>query len=642
MTVQGVPRVPRMPTLRFADLWLPVAACLGLVAGGLVWRDAPEWATRVWTVVLIITGGVVAGRTVRGMMRGQWAADIIATLAIVTAVIMAQPLPGLIVVLMQTGGEALERFAEGRASNAVRELEADRPDHAHVLRDAGMVDVPVDAIAVGELLMIRPGEFVPCDGVVTQGDADLDTSRLTGEPLPVTVAPGDTVRSGSINGMRPFTMRASARAAESQYARIVELVRTAQATKAPFQRLADRYAVWFTPCTLVVAIGAALVSGEWTRMLAVLVVATPCPLILAPPIAVIGGMNRAARRQVIIRNGAAIERLAHVNAAVFDKTGTLTIGKPAVSDVTPIPPHTRSAIFHAAASLEQASGHLLARTLVEAAVAEHIPLALATDVLEDAGHGVAGMVDGARVAIGSRRYIERLLSTEGRERLATVPVAGLMAYIAMDGELAGTVGYADQLRPGVRATLTELRTLGVDRMALLTGDHRANAQAVAEGVGISDVRSELTPDEKVAALRELSADPRTTLMMIGDGTNDAPALSTAAVGVALAGHGGGAVAEAADVVILADDVWRVPEVLRISDQTMHIARESMWAGMVLSGIAMGFAAAGMIAPAAGAVLQELIDVAVILNALRASKSAREAAGYRFHTYPTHLPMEGVP
>jgi heavy metal translocating P-type ATPase len=423
--------------------------------------------------------------------------------------------------------------------------------------------------------------------------------------------------------MRPFTMRASARAAESQYARIVELVKTAQATKAPFQRLADRYAVWFTPCTLVVAIGAALLSGEWTRMLAVLVVATPCPLILAPPIAVIGGMNRAARRQVIIRNGAAIERLAHVNAAVFDKTGTLTIGKPAVSDVTPIPPNTRSTLVHAAASLEQASGHLLARTLVEAAVAEHIPLAPATDVIEAAGHGVTGVVDGTHVTIGSRRYIERFLSLEGRERLATLPAVGLMAYVALDGELAGTVTYADHLRPGVRATLAALRTLGIERMALLTGDHGANAHEIAEAVGISDVRSELSPDEKVAAVRALAADPRTTLMMIGDGTNDAPALSTAAVGVALAGHGGGAVAEAADVVILADDLWRVPEVLRISDRTMRIARESMWAGMVLSGIAMGVAAAGMIAPAMGAVLQEIIDVAVILNALRASTSTRK-------------------
>jgi len=628
----------RLSTLRVADWWLPVVAGIGLMIGGIAWHEAPRWTTYSWNAVLLFTGSVVVGRTVRGIMHGHWASDIIATLAIVTAVIMQQPLPGLIVVLMQTGGEALERFAEGRASNAVRALEADRPDQAHIFHGTTIVDVPVDTIGVGDLLLIRPGEFIPCDGIVSQGDAELDTSRLTGEPLPVSVTLGDVVRSGSINGMRSFTMRASARAAESQYARIVELVKTAQTARAPFQRLADRYAILFTPATLVIAVGAAVVSGDWTRILAVLVVATSCPLILAPPIAVIGGMNRAARRQVIIRNGAAIEQLAHVNAAVFDKTGTLTIGKPAVSEVTPIPPFTRSAFFHAAASVEQGSGHLLGRTLVDAAIAEHVPLAPATDVIESAGHGVTGIVDGTHVAVGSHRYIDPFLSAEGRQRLAETPAVGLTAYVAVDSQFAGTVRYADQLRPGIRATLMELRALGVERMALLTGDHAVNAQIVANAVGIPDVRSELSPDEKVAALRQLVADPRTTLMMIGDGTNDAPALSTAAVGIALAGHGGGAVAEAADVVILADDVGRIPEVIRISDRTMRIARQSMWAGMILSGIAMGFAAFGLIAPAMGAVLQEVIDIAAILNALRASRSARHD-GRRLHTMFTQRPIE---
>lgn len=614
--------------LRLVHLWLPAAALLGLAVGGITWLEAPIWAERTWFVVLVITGSVVVARTVVGLAHGRWASDIIATLAIVTSAAMDQPLPGLIVVLMQTGGEALERFAEGRASNAVRALEADRPEHAHVVREERVIDVPVGTVVVDDVLVIRPGEFVPCDGVVTHGDAELDTSRLTGEPLPVAVTPGTVIRSGSINGSRPFTMRASARAAESQYARIVELVRTAQTTKAPFQRIADRYAIWFTPLTIVVAVGAAVISGQWERMLAVLVVATPCPLILAPPIAIIGGMNRAARRQIIIRTGTAIEQLARVDIAVFDKTGTLTIGKPAVNGVIPVAPLTRTTLLHDAASVEQGSSHLLARTLVDAAVAEGIDLSAATGTVESAGQGVTGMVDAARVAVGSRGYVEATLNADDRQHLASAPATGLAAYVSVNGRFGGTVTYADHLRPNIIGVLDELRALGIRRMLVLTGDHASNAQAVAEAVGISEVRSDLTPDDKVAIVTELAQ--HGTIVMVGDGTNDAPALSSAAVGIALAGHGGGVIAEAADIVVLVDDIGRLPEVMRISRRTMRIAKQSMWVGLILSGAAMVFAAMGQIAPAVGAVLQELIDVAAILNALRASAGARHDGAQQPH------------
>ncbi len=602
------------------SLWLPGIATLGLAVGGILWISTPLWGHRLWLAVLIATGSIVVWRTVRDAIHGRWAADIIASLSIATAAVMDQPLPGLIVVIMQTGGEALERFAEGRASDAVRALEADRPEHAHVRRDESTVDIPANDVVVGDIIIVRPGELIPCDGIVTQGTAQVDTSRLTGEPLPVSIAPGSSVSSGGINGSRPFVMRATAVAAESQYARIVELVRTAQATKAPFQRMADRYAIWFTPLTLVVAGIAAILSGDSTRVLAVLVVATPCPLILAPPIAVIGGINRAARQYIILRSGTVMERLGHVDVAVFDKTGTLTIGKPTVADVHPLPPFTRNTLLTLAAAIEQGSSHLLARSLVDAAIAEHNILPAPRDIAEEAGRGVTGIVDNDHIAVGSHSFLRSHLDEDGIKSLDAASTDGLRAYVAINRAFAGFITYADQIRPGVKQVLTELGTLGIHRLVLLSGDHETSAQAVADVVGIREVHGDLMPEGKVDAIHALNAQHHEVLM-VGDGTNDAPALSTAAVGVALAGHGGGVTAEAADVVVLIDDLSRVPKAIRISKRTMRIAQQSMWAGLLFSGVAMGFAAAGYIAPTAGAILQEVIDVAVILNALRASSAS---------------------
>jgi heavy metal translocating P-type ATPase len=596
---------------------LPWLALAGIAAGGALWFGAREWADRVWLAALMVTGSVVVMHTVRRALQGRWATDLIAALAIVGAAVMDQPLAGLIVVLMQTGGEALERYAAGRASDALRVLEMDRPQHAHVRREGGVLDVAAEDVRVGDTVIVRPGELVPCDGVVVEGNSDLDTSRITGEPLPVAIVPGSVVMSGSINDDRVFALRATALAEASQYARIVELVRSAQETQAPFQRLAERYAVWFTPLTLVIALGAAALSGDWDRALAVLVVATPCPLILAPPIAFIGGINRAARQYVIVRNGAALERLARADVGVFDKTGTLTIGKPRVSAVIPEPALTRRELLQLAASVEQGSSHLLARTLVDAAAEEGIALLPLHDAIESAGRGVVGSVGPRRVAVGSHSYIaERLSDGSGTEH-AGPPLAGLVAYVAVDGRLAGTVTYADQLRPTVGDVLADLATLGITRRVLLSGDHEGNVQAVAALTGITEAHGDLLPEDKVAAVRALTASGHAVLM-VGDGTNDAPALTAASVGIALAVHGGGVTAEAADIVILVDDLARVGEAIRISRRTMAIARQSVRVGLTLSAVAMIAAAFGHIPPTAGALLQEVIDVAVILNALRAS------------------------
>jgi heavy metal translocating P-type ATPase len=599
-------------------LYLPAVAIVGILAGGLLWGYDPVWARWCWLAVLAGTGGVIVVQTVRGAFHGRWAADVVATLAIVTAVVMNQPLAGLIIVLMQAGGEALERFAEGRASEAVRDLEADRPQQAHVVRAERTIDVQADDVLVGDTVVIRPGELVPCDGIVVSGSSELDTSKLTGEPVPEAIEPGVIVRSGSLNGNRMFTMRATAIASESQYARIVELVRTAQESKAPFQRLADRYAVWFTPITLAIAVGAVVWSGDVNRLLAVLVVATPCPLILAPPIAIIGGINRAARQQIIVRNGAAIERLAHVDAAVLDKTGTLTIGKPTVQDVTPFPPYTRAQVLAFAGSVEQGASHLLARTVVDAALREHVPLTPVVSAVESPGRGVVGQVAEHTVAVGSRGFArEHAAHAQAVTALEQSVPKGLTAYVVVDNVLAGVITYADQLRAGAADVVKELRTLGIQHVMLLSGDHAPNVTATANAVGIDDARGDLTPEDKVTAIRQVANDGH-DILMVGDGTNDAPALTAAAVGIALAGHGGGVTAEAADVVVLIDELARVPVIVRIARRTMRIARQSVWVGLGLSGIAMIFAAFGFIAPIAGALLQEGIDVAVILNALRAS------------------------
>jgi heavy metal translocating P-type ATPase len=602
---------------------LPWLALAGIGLGGLLWFRHPAWADRVWLAMLIATGTVVVVHTVQRALHGRWASDLIAALAIVGAAVMDQPLAGLIVIVMQTGGEALERYAEGRASEALRVLEMDRPQRAHVRRHGIETDVTASDVLVGDTVVVRPGELVPCDGVVTEGNSSLDASRLTGEPLPVAIVSGSAVMSGSINGDRLFALRATAVAEASQYARIVELVRAAQESKAPFQRLADRYAVWFTPLAVVLASCAALWSGDWNRALAVLVVATPCPLILAAPIAFMGGINRAARRQIIVRNGAALERLSRADVGVFDKTGTLTIGKPRVGAVTPTPALARRDLLQLVASAEQGSSHLLARTIVDAAIEERVELLSLRDASESPGRGVEGMVGRRRVAVGSYSYIRDMLSDGTKGPPLGPALDGLVAYVAIDGSFGGTVTYADALRPDVNDILADLASLGIARRILLSGDHEGNVRAVAALTGITEARSDLLPEDKVAAVRALTASGE-TVMMVGDGTNDAPALGAADVGIALAGHGGGVAAEAADIVILVDDLARVSDAIRISRRTMSIARQSVWAGIGLSGAAMVVAAFGHIPPTAGALLQEVIDVAVILNALRASAAPRRA------------------
>jgi heavy metal translocating P-type ATPase len=612
---------PRRSDRRSWRVWLiPGATLLWLSIGAAVWLlRSRALGERFWMAGLVVLGLPVVVKTGRQALRGQFATDLVATLAVVVAAVLVRPLAGLVIVLMQSGGEALDAFAEGRASAAVRALEEDAPHVAHRLRDlSGTVDdVLVDAVEVGDLLLVRPGEMVPCDCLVVSGFSHVDTARLTGEPLPVEAQAGVQLLSGTLNMESALTIRATAIAGESQYARIVQLVRSAQASKAPLQRVADRYAVWFTPVTLVVCALAFAVSRDWDRVLAVLVVATPCPLILATPVAIIGGVNRAARAHVIVRSGGALEQLAEVRTAIFDKTGTLTVGTPEVSAVVALHDMPEREILRVAAAVEHHSGHLLARSVASAALARGIPLASAERVTEEAGRGVRGEVEGRHVCVGARGYVVACARADSPRR-DDHDKPGLRAFVVVDGRWEGYIEFADQLRPGLRTFFDQLRELGITRTMLLSGDSALHTAAVARAVGIADARGELLPGDKVSVVNELvQAGER--VLMVGDGTNDAPALSAAHVGVALAAHGGGITAEAADVVLLTDDVTRIADMIRLSRRTLRIARQSIRVGLGLSALAMVVAALGYIPPVVGAALQEALDVAVILNALRASR-----------------------
>ncbi|MEY4608559.1 MAG: hypothetical protein RL625_776 [Gemmatimonadota bacterium] len=615
-----------------------------LLLVGLALRLHPElarWSVPTLMTSLVFLGAPVAWRTIKGMLRGTFAADVVAMLAIVTAVVLVEPISGLVIVLMQTGGELLERYAEGRASDAVRELEAAAPRIAHRLTTerppigapligTSVTDLAVDQVAVGDLLLVRPGEMIPCDGEVVEGTSSLDTSRITGEPLPERVGPGAQVRSGVVNTASPLILRATALASASLYARIVELVRTAQGEKSPIQRLADRWAIWFTPITLVACVIAWVISRDPLRVLAVLVVATPCPLLLATPVAVIGGINRAARRQVIVRNGTALELLARVDTVVFDKTGTLTHGRPAVTSVDALAGASADELLRFAAAIEMGSGHLLARSVLDEANARGLKIPPAREIIEYAGRGVTGLVNAHRVSVGNRNLLseQHPAHRAALDALHPTTTGGLRAYVIVepiDGAAAprmGVITFGDRLRANLPPFFQRLKALGLTRTVLLSGDHVENVRPIAAELGINEAYGDLLPDGKVAAVKALEASGRRVLM-VGDGTNDAPALSAATVGVALAAHGGGISAEAAGVVLLADDVTRVEDAVRIGQRAVAIARQSIVAGLLLSGTAMVIAALGFIPPTAGALIQEGIDVAVILNALRAASAPRE-------------------
>ncbi len=594
----------------------------GLVALGLAAGFAAKlaslsgWPPSIWAAVTLPVLLALLTEIVTSLRRGDLGLDIVAALSMTAALAVGENLAAAIVALMYAGGQYLEGFAERAARREMTALLSRVPRTAMRHRDGQLEEVALDLIVPGDRLLVRQGDVVPVDGTVAEGVAVLDQSALTGESLPAQHRSGEQVLSGSTNVGDAFDLKAARRAAESTYAGVIRLVEAAQRSRAPMSRMADRYAIVFLAVTVVLAGGAWALSGDAVRAVAVLVVATPCPLILAVPVAIVAGLSRAAKLGILIKGGKAIETLARVRALVIDKTGTLTHGQAQIVAIRVTDSVAPDELLRIAASLDQASKHIIAQTIVAEAHRKGLALAVPTEVVETPGEGIAGRVEGRPVLVGGPRFIAGKVADSGLATLGRDRAPGALAVgVAVDGKLAGLMILADELRAGTQALLGELRALGIERIVLATGDRHEVAQAVANGLSIDLVRSELTPDQKILVV--LSERKNGPVMMIGDGVNDAPALAAADIGLAMGAKGAAASAEAADVVLLVDQLDRVLPAIRIARRSRYIALQSVIAGMGLSILAMIAAALGYIAPVEGALLQEAIDVAVIFNALRA-------------------------
>jgi heavy metal translocating P-type ATPase len=598
----------------------PVAALSGIAVGGLLaLLDGAAPADAVWAATVAFMLVPLTWSVARSLWHGDIGVDVIALLAMAGALALGEYLAGAVIALMLAGGNALEAFASGRARRELTALVQRAPRTARRRTRDGWEEVPVEAVEVGEVLLVRAGEVLPTDGVVVSERATIDESSLTGEPLPATYARGHTVRSGTANAGEAFELRAVRRVGDSAYAALVALVREAEGRRAPFARMADRYAVFFLPMTLAIAGGAWAISGDAIRALAVLVVATPCPLILAAPIAFVAGLSRAAHVGVIVKGGVAIERLGDARTVLLDKTGTLTLGVPAVERVIALDGIAREELLHLAASLDQLSNHVLAAAIVRQASREAIALVRPERPRESPGQGIEGVVDGRRVVVGSAAWLaERGIDAGDRQALPESTDGNAMVLVGVDERLAGGFVMGDHVRSDAHELIGRLRATGVRQVAMLSGDREEIAQAVGRQLGLDRVYAEQSPQDKLDVVRRMQGNPRCSpVVMVGDGINDAPALAIADVGIAMSNAAATVSSETADAVITVDRIDRVADAIVIGRRTVRIARQSVVSGIGLSMCGMALAAAGWLAPVAGAIFQEAIDVAVILNALRA-------------------------
>ena len=581
---------------------------------------------------------LIAARSAWAMVRelraGTFGIDILAVTAIVASVIVGEYWAALVIVLMLTGGEALEDYAANRAKRDLTALLSRAPQLGHrMTADGATEDVPIDAVVPGDRVVVRANEVVPVDGTLMSELGVFDESSLTGESMPVERSTGQEVLSGGVNGRTAVVLQVTRAAKDSQYQQIVALVESATASTSPMVRLADRIALPFTAVAFAIAGVAWLVSGDPVRFAEVLVVATPCPLIIAAPVAFMAGMSRSAREGAIVKSSATLEKLHRARTFAFDKTGTLTQGEPSLVDVRTTGTIEPDELLRLAASAEQFSAHVLAAAVIKSASGRGLPLSGSTDAEESTANGVTASIDGHTVVVGKRSFVS---ATVGQEIPGTPLNSGELAiYVAVDGTSAGALVFRDEVRANARATIDNLRAQSIHRIVMLTGDDRPTAVHVASTLGIADVRANCLPIDKVNAINAITERP---VVVVGDGVNDAPVLAAADVGIAMGARGSTAASESADVVILRDDISRVARAHTVGCETVNVALQSIWVGIGLSVILMIIAAFGMLPALIGAWLQEGVDVISILWALRASTGSKETHPPLVATVAEALPV----
>jgi heavy metal translocating P-type ATPase len=614
---------PLIPLWRFLKQYWQFSLALVALIAALIFQFTGLPTVAHWilgVVSLILTIPLLWGMW-DDIRNGSYGIDILAATAIVTSVVLHEYWAAIIVVLMLTGGEALEDYAERRAKSELDALLKRAPQKAHVLKNRKVVDVKVSQVHVGDKLEIRPGEVVPVDAEILDGSANMDESSLTGESLPQQKTKGDQILSGSINHDGVLTVRALHNAADSQYQQIIKLVRAAAASQAPFVRLADRYSIPFTVAAYLIAGAVWFISGDAIRFLEVIVVATPCPLLLAAPIALISGMSRASKYGIIVKTGSALERLAQAETIAFDKTGTLTVGQPVVDAITTFGTFTKNDVLGYAASLEQGSNHVLASAIVAAAQKRKISVSKAKHVQETAGHGLRASAKNKQVLVGHFNFMQDN-DVEMPAAFKQSNVKQTATFVAVGSKLAGIITFKDNLRPETKSTLQHLRRLGFKNMLMLTGDNEAAAKAIAKDAGITDYIANALPGDKLRAIEKVKERP---IVFVGDGVNDAPVLTASDVGIALGARGSTAASESADLVIMQDDLMHVARARAVAIRTFKIARQSILVGIGLSLVLMLIFATGKFTPVLGALVQEVVDVVVIFNALRAHSVRDELA-----------------
>ncbi|MDC2839710.1 heavy metal translocating P-type ATPase [Limosilactobacillus mucosae] len=562
-------------------------------------------------LVTIVGAGIALSmliEMIHTLKSGRYGVDLLAIVAVVSTLSVSEYWAAMVILVMLVGGDALEDYASRKANSELKALLDNSPQSAHRLVNDQIEDVHVDQVKVGDKIVVKPGELVPIDGEIIKGATQVNESSLTGESKPIDKQVGDPVMSGSLNGDQAIVIKAIKLARDSQYQKLVALVKEAENTPAHFVRLADRYAVPFTIAALIIGGIAWALTKDPRRFAEVMVVASPCPLILAAPVAIVSGMSRASRSGIIVKTGSVLEKMAHPKTVAFDKTGTITSGQLSVDHLEPAPGVDIKELLHFAASAEEQSPHILARSTVAYAQEHQIPLSSVSDLKEVVGNGILATVDGRQVKVGKLIFADPNTTQK--------PLSQTAIYVSVDSQYWGCVIFQDQIRPEAPRTMAQLRKLGVEHLVMLTGDQNAIAQHVAKLVGIHEIKADLLPEQKIAALKNVPTERR-PVVMVGDGVNDAPALATADVGIAMGAHGSTAASESADLVIVKDDLYRVVVAVTISQETMKIAQQAVLIGIGICTALMLIAAFGIIPAFIGAMLQEVIDTVSILWALRA-------------------------